>query len=213
MPIRNCEVCGKEFFARRDFVAKGNGRFCGNACSAIGRKRSPEERFWEKVDKREENACWLWMAGKNKRGYGVFNGSDNIYGAHCYSWILHNGPIPEGKFVLHKCDNPSCVNPAHLWVGSHTENMRDMFKKNRQAAITKPESFARGERNGAYTKPEKVLRGEANGMSTFKESEVLEIRRLYDSGSMTVNGIAEKLKKSRGGVYCIATRRSWKHVR
>jgi hypothetical protein len=215
MPYKNCEYCNKEFFAVPRFLAKGQARFCGNACSTKSRYRPAEERFWEKVNKKGPDECWEWTAGKNGRGYGAFLFDGKPYGAHCFSWILHNGPIPEGLFVLHNCpngDNTSCVNPAHLWVGSHTENMQDMYRKNRQAAVTKPESFARGERNGAHTKPEKVLRGEANGGSSFKEAEVVNIRQLYDSGAMTVLEIARKFNKSKGGVYAIATRRTWKHV-
>jgi HNH endonuclease len=98
-----------------------------------GRKPMPlKTRFWEKVEKTD--ACWRWLATKNNKGYGMFyagaaNGSKDL--AHRVSWILHNGPIPEGKNVLHRCDNPECTNPEHLFVGSHRDNMRDKHAKGR----------------------------------------------------------------------------------
>lgn len=98
--------------------------------------KSNEERFWENVKKTKK--CWLWKGGKTSGGYGAFNAANNIHGAHRYSYELHNGPIPEGLWVLHTCDNPSCVNPAHLFIGTQQENIEDMIEKGRG-------NFAKGE--------------------------------------------------------------------
>ena len=89
------------------------------------------EAFAEKVDKRDRNSCWEWLAFKQPKGYGKFwNGSCHVR-AHRYSWQLFNGPIPEGKMVLHKCNNRGCVNPNHLYVGDGVDNVRDMIESGR----------------------------------------------------------------------------------
>ena len=96
-----------------------------------------EEKFWEKVNKREENECWEWKT-EGKRGYGKFENS--FWGtpaAHRISYIINKGEIPEGLLVCHTCDNPPCVNPNHLWVGTHQENSDDMVKKGRNYWPTK----------------------------------------------------------------------------
>lgn len=90
------------------------------------------DRFWEKVDRGEE--CWTWKPefSRNPGGYGMFTPRHGArVGAHRISWELANGPIPPGMFVLHHCDNPPCVRPDHLWLGTHLDNMADMKAKGR----------------------------------------------------------------------------------
>jgi hypothetical protein len=91
-----------------------------------------EARFWQQVDRSQgDESCWLWT-GPKRFAYGVFSLSTRRgTGAHRISWLIHNGPLAEGMHVLHKCDNPLCVNPAHLWSGTHQDNMRDRMVKNR----------------------------------------------------------------------------------
>jgi len=88
-----------------------------------------EERFWPKIEK--TNSCWNWMANKNNHGYGMVLYGDRKRLAHRISWELHNGKIPKGLCVLHKCDNPACVNPDHLFLGTIRDNYEDMVKKGR----------------------------------------------------------------------------------
>lgn len=107
---------------------------------------SPEERFWGKIDKRSPNECWEWQAGKSNKGYGrLWVNGDNV-NAHVFSYELHNGPIPRGLFVLHKCDNRRCVNPNHLFLGTQQDNIDDMRAKGRESYPG--HSGMPGERNG-----------------------------------------------------------------
>lgn len=87
--------------------------------------------------------CWIWLKGKDKNGYGQCHAArvakdNNVTRAHQLSWVMMNGPIPEGMLVCHTCDNPSCVNPAHLFLGSWDDNVQDMMSKGRHRNGAKP---------------------------------------------------------------------------
>ncbi len=86
-------------------------------------------RFWDKVDKSGD--CWEWIASKDEHGYGFFGFDGRVCKAHRVAFILEIDDIPDGMCVCHSCDNPSCVNPDHLFLGTHTDNMRDMLNKGR----------------------------------------------------------------------------------
>lgn len=105
-------------------------------------------QFWAKVAKAGPNDCWLWLGHKMPYGYGTYGKPKQL--AHRRAWELTNGPIPDGLMVLHNCpdgDNPSCVNPAHLWLGTQTDNMRDAAAKGRISSQQRPENQPRGEDN------------------------------------------------------------------
>ena len=101
------------------------------------------ERFWSKVNKGgptirpELGPCWVWTGAKYQDGYGQFRLNGRRRGAHRFSWEMEHGH-PPAQWVLHKCDNPPCVNPAHLFEGDHTDNQRDMIAKGRRVAVRFP---------------------------------------------------------------------------
>ena len=148
---------------------------------------SVSERFWAKVDKSGE--CWLWKASKNLHGYGQLMIARKPLGAHRVAWELANGPIPAGMCVCHRCDTPACVRPDHLFLGTHTDNMRDMFsKKRRKTAPT---------------------RGELNGNSRLTRQQAEEIRwRVYACWPIRVVG--REFRIAQCAVQRIARGLGWK---
>ena len=96
-----------------------------------GQPRESDVRFWRLVDKRGPKQCWEWQGGTTPLGYGVITVHYKKWIASRYSWFLANGPIPEGAFICHHCDNPPCVNPAHLYVGDAKTNGQDASERGR----------------------------------------------------------------------------------
>ena len=89
------------------------------------------ETFWLRVARADPDACWIWQGSKRPQGYGQLSYQGRHTSAHRLAWTLTHGPIPDGLFVLHRCDNPPCVNPAHLFLGTTDDNMHDAFVKHR----------------------------------------------------------------------------------
>ena len=139
---KECRCCGREFFKRkRDSQKQWEERnFCSISCKNKSVEPTPIHiRFWSFVDKKRDNDCWLWLGSKDENGYGRLATQQGKSGikAHRLSYELRNGAIPKGMFVCHKCDNPSCVNPSHLFIGTQKDNMQDCSMKNR----INPKSF------------------------------------------------------------------------
>jgi hypothetical protein len=126
--------------------------------------RPAADRFWEKVSIGGPDECWVWSATRTKDGYGVLIKQSApkrlIHLAHRLSWELHHGPIPGKLHVLHRCDNPPCVNPSHLWLGTQADNNRDRDSK---------------ERGGAKGGHVADRRGVKNGNAKLSDAQVLEI--------------------------------------
>ena len=141
------------------------------------RKIPVTDRFLNKVSKDNTTGCWIWTAAKFTRGYGAFKLNGKQTKANRTAWTLFNGPIPSGLCVLHKCDNPLCVNPNHLWLGTEKDNSQDMFRKNRDGWAAHP-----NRRRPVVQQVNiqgKVAFGERSGKARLKTLEVLEIRRLF----------------------------------
>ena len=161
-----CTQCGESFKP-----TGGGSSYCSIGCTLLSG-----------VDN-HGGGCWSW----NKAtcyGYGKLAYGRRQYRAHRVSWEVHKGQIPDGMSVLHRCDNPSCCNPAHLFLGTHDDNMADKVTKNRQA------------------------KGSGHGRAKLSESDVISIR---NSPLMGV-ALAEKYGVSNSTISFIVNDQTWKHV-
>lgn len=168
--------------------------------------------FWNKVLRLGDDDCWNWRSSTS-RGYGRFMLSGKRIYAHRFAWQITNGPIPDNLDVLHRCDNPRCCNPSHLFPGTQADNNRDKMQKGRHVALSgdkhysriHPERLARGPRNGMNTHPEKRSRGEKNGNSKLLDRDIEEIRRM-DSEGVHKTIIATRFGINLSTVYRIVNR-------
>jgi hypothetical protein len=146
-----------------------------------------EQAFWQSVD-RHPTGCWIWQKCL-VRGYGVARFENRRQQAHRIAYKLTQNAIPAGLQVCHQCDNPSCVRPSHLFIGTRSDNMRDMLSKDR---ANRP-------------------RGERINTAKLTSQEVLEIRALYNSGTITQTALGKRFGISQYAVSCIVRLRHWKH--
>ncbi len=145
------------------------------------------ERFWPKVRK-QSIGCWEWL-GCRSAGYGQIWMDGRMVFSHRVSWMLCRGDIPHGLQVLHSCDNPLCVRPDHLFLGTQKENVADCIRKNRRDQVF----------------------GERNGSAKLTESDVRQIRRLLDLGH-TATSLARRYSVHHVSISQIKLGKTWVHV-
>lgn len=158
------------------------------------RQRDIIERFWEKVDRRGPDECWPWTAARRKRDlYGVLgiSGTRKLIAAHRLSWEIANGSIPLGLCILHSCDNPPCVNPAHLSLGTQANNIKDAVLKGRINNY--------------------VAQGEQHWKAKLTESKIHDIFRLRAKG-WTQHRIAIQMGVDQTSIGNVLRRINWRHV-
>src|SRR6266404_1810545 len=164
-------------------------------------KKNTEEDFWRKAIKSTEpDGCWPWMASRYSQGYGQAHWNNKNVRANRLAWELTYGSIPEGLCVLHKCDNPPCVNPKHLFLGTVADNSTDMIFKGRQA---------RGESNWSRLHPE-ANQGTKNGRAKLTEGQVRTIRLI--APDFTYAALGRMFCVTYQQIGDIVMHRSWKHL-
>lgn len=185
-----CQNCGKEFKLAPNRLRYGEGKFCSRQCGYAAKQIPLTVRFWSKVQK--TNTCWIWTGAHNHQGYGRITVDGARKPAHQISWEMKNGPIPVGHEICHHCDNPSCVRPDHLFLGTRKDNVQDMIKKGRRSTLA----------HGT---------GERHGMSKLTCVQVVDIRKRYAAGE-SPKLLAIEFGIDRTHIYRITKRKIWKSV-
>ena len=184
-----CAVCGDMVFrADRPHIPPSRfnkQKYCGYACAHAAARSSPMVE-WYKHTVADPSGCHLWTGRKTDRGYGIIWKDGKPMRAHRFSWEFWFGPIPAGEHVLHRCDVRNCVNPDHLFLGTHQDNMKDMAKKGR-------------------SKPQ---RGSSSNFAKLTEQDALAVLASSESGVV----IARRLGVSKGAIYAIRNGKNWGHL-
>lgn len=179
MIVKQCPACGKNF--KLSPVEAKKETFCSWSC-----RYNPVHRFLKRVMKTD--TCWLWTGRLGRGGYGAFDWKGTSIYAHRAAYELFVGEIPEGLDILHSCDNRRCVNPAHLRPGTHLDNMRDMYSKNRRQCRL----------------------GEDHPNSKLTWEQVNSIRQEYAAGGTTFQKLGRKYQVDQTLIHRIVRGIAWK---
>jgi hypothetical protein len=182
-----CLACGGAFQRWPSALLRGAGRYCSRACKDTAATIAIEVRFWASLE--TGAGCWTWkLATRGAGGYGTTKWQGRSYGTHRVAWELTYGPIPPGMLVCHRCDNPPCCRPDHLFLGTPGDNMRDMRDKGRARTAGR--------------------RGEQTGRALLTEEQVRMVRRRRADGETMAN-LARELRVSFGAIRSIVLGLNW----
>lgn len=185
---RTCKTCQTQFEVQPHKIRTGGGLFCSRRCYGISITIPLEEQFLQRLGRTTEDGCIIWAGLTAGNGYGVIgHRSRNVY-AHRIAYERAHGPIPDGLWVLHRCDNPLCINPDHLFLGTQRDNIDDMVSKNRQC------------------------RGESITSSKLTADLVREIRTKHASGRFSQRQLAREYHVGAMTINKIINRRTWAHI-
>lgn len=165
--------------------------------------KDPAAAFWAKVSKHGPGGCWIWL-GSKPNGYGQLRWAGRNAKAHRIAWMLLRGPIPGGLFVLHNCpggDNPSCVNPGHMFLGTQAQNMADAANKGRMRSWATTASVEERKKLGQ--------RGERNGRAKMTLATVRDLRAAYANGERQID-LAARFGIAQTTVSKIVRREHWR---
>jgi len=170
-----------------------------------------EAKFWSNVNKDGPvpahmphlGRCWVWMGCKHRQGYGLFSVCGEHDMAHRFAYRIAFKQKPQ-LCVLHHCDNTSCVNPNHLWLGTQLQNIKDRDAKGRQVALKGDDHYAR-------VHPEKLARGERTGMAKLTNAKIVTIRQRASAGDCRYH-LAKEFHVSWHTIERVVNRSTWNHV-
>jgi len=184
-----CLFCGGPIRYREHATVWKRVKFCSHRCSCDYRfhRYTPAEKFWRRVLKLE-SGCWEFQGCRDKWGYAHFGINGKRVQAHRHAYELTNGPIPSGKLIMHTCDNPPCVNPDHLRIGTDLENRADASSKRR------------------------LPHGSKMYNAKLNEEKVAEMRQRYAAGGVTQRELGEMYGVSQSTVAYICKGETWTHV-
>jgi len=154
----------------------------------MGRPKNILKDVWKRINKRDENDCWEWVGGKDKDGYGRMMIDRHNYRTHRLTYIETYGSIPEGLIICHRCNNPSCCNPNHLYAGTIRENSQQCTKEGRRVS------------------------GEKHYKTILSDKDILKIRSLYSTGTFSQRELGRMFGVTQAAIWYIINNKTRKYI-